>query len=124
MLFLRFVFGLLYGWKIQTWPVIRFLSHFILGGRNCNVLVFILYCKTLLLMMRWDTGEVRDRFGGMGMFKGGVNSVTCMYTIIALYQIVNLNVSTQYLRPSNIKWNQDFSQSEVSELLIFLSVGI
>ncbi len=31
---------------------------------------------------------------GTGMFKGGVNSVTCMYTISALYQIVNLNVST------------------------------
>ncbi len=23
VLFLRFVFGLLYGWKIQTWPIIR-----------------------------------------------------------------------------------------------------
>ncbi len=27
MLFLRFVFGLLSGWKIQTWPVIRFLTE-------------------------------------------------------------------------------------------------
>ncbi len=27
LLFLRFVFGLLYGWKIQTWPIIRFLSE-------------------------------------------------------------------------------------------------
>ncbi len=26
MLFLRFVFGLLYGWKIQIWPIIRFLT--------------------------------------------------------------------------------------------------
>ncbi len=26
LLFLRFVFGLLYGWKIQTWPIIRFLT--------------------------------------------------------------------------------------------------
>ncbi len=25
VLFLRFVFGLLFGWKIQTWPIIRFL---------------------------------------------------------------------------------------------------
>ncbi len=27
VLFLRFVFGLLYGWKIQTWPIIRFLTE-------------------------------------------------------------------------------------------------
>ncbi len=26
VLFLRFVFGLLSGWKIQTWPIIRFLA--------------------------------------------------------------------------------------------------
>ncbi len=26
-LFFRFVFGLLYGWKIQTWPIIRFLTE-------------------------------------------------------------------------------------------------
>ncbi len=38
-----------------------------------NVLiVLILYCKTLLLLLRWDTGTVRDRFGGMGRFKGGL----------------------------------------------------
>ncbi len=23
-----------------------------------------------LLLLRWDTGKVRDRFGGMGRFKG------------------------------------------------------
>ncbi len=27
VLFLRFVFGLLYGWKIQTWPIIRFITE-------------------------------------------------------------------------------------------------
>ncbi len=27
VLFLRFVFVLLYGWKIQTWPIIRFLTE-------------------------------------------------------------------------------------------------
>ncbi len=32
----------------------------------------ILYCKTLLLLLRCDTGKVRDRFGGMGRFKGGL----------------------------------------------------
>ncbi len=32
----------------------------------------ILYCKTLLLLLRWDRGKVRDRFGGMGRFKDGL----------------------------------------------------
>ncbi len=41
----------------------------------------ILHCKTLLLLLWWDRGKVRDRFGGMGRFKsgfmckGGVNSL-------------------------------------------------
>jgi len=34
--------------------------------------VFMLHYKTLLLLLRWDTGMVRDRFGGMVRFKGGV----------------------------------------------------
>ncbi len=44
--------------------------------------MFILYCKTLLLLLRWDTGKVRDRLSGMGRFNSGlkckewVNSVT------------------------------------------------
>ncbi len=44
--------------------------------------MFILYCKIPLLLLRWETGKVRDRFGGMGRFKDGlsckgwVNSVT------------------------------------------------
>ncbi len=68
-------------------------------------------------------GTVRDRFGGMGRFKGGlrckgwVNSVIinritemyyrcnymqvlnklCMYTTSALYQMITLNVSTVYI---------------------------
>jgi len=56
-------------------------SHFILSGfkyyvltsRNrYNVLiVLMLYSKTLLLLLRSDTGKVRDRCGGMGRFKGG-----------------------------------------------------
>ncbi len=38
-----------------------------------NVLiVFKLYCKTLLLLLRWDTGKVRDRFGGRRRFKVGL----------------------------------------------------
>ncbi len=75
-------------------------------------MVVILCSKTRLLLLRWDMGKVRDRFGSIGRFKDGlrykgwVNSViinvityrylkiykynvkTCMYTII------NLNVSS------------------------------
>ncbi len=36
------------------------------------LIVFMLYWKTLLLLLRWDTVKVRDRFGGMGWFKGGL----------------------------------------------------
>ncbi len=34
-----------------------------------------LYFKTLLLLLRWDLVKVSDMFGGMGRFKGWVNSV-------------------------------------------------
>ncbi len=63
--------------------------------------MFILCCKTLLLLLRWDTGKVRDMFGGMGRFKGGlrckgwVNSVIinviseinyiCNYMVFLIY---------------------------------------
>ncbi len=36
------------------------------------LIVFMLYCITLLLLLRWDTSKVSDRFGGMGRFKGGL----------------------------------------------------
>ncbi len=92
--------GQLQSWRatvMQSWALSLNIyqviqSRFILGGLNYYVLtstkkkynvliVFMLYCKTLLLLLRWDTGKVRDRFGGMGRFKGGfrckewVNSV-------------------------------------------------
>ncbi len=34
--------------------------------------MYLLYCKIRLLLLRWDTANVRDRFGGMGRFKGGL----------------------------------------------------
>ncbi len=34
--------------------------------------MFIFYCKILLLLLRRDTVKIRDRFGGMGRFKGGL----------------------------------------------------
>jgi len=52
-------------------------SHFILSGFKYYVLTFknkyvlMLYCKSLLLLLRCDMGKVRDRCGGMGRFKGG-----------------------------------------------------
>jgi len=52
-------------------------SHFILSGFKYYVLTFknkyvlMLYCKSLLLLLRCDAGKVRDRCGGMGRFKGG-----------------------------------------------------
>ncbi len=36
---------------------------------QCTYCVLIV-CKTLLLLLRWDTGKDRDRFGGIGRFKG------------------------------------------------------
>jgi len=43
----------------------------------------MLYSKTLLLLLRSDTGKVRDRCGGMGRFKGGFKCkgwVSCVTT--------------------------------------------
>ncbi len=55
-------------------------SHFILSGLNYYVLkkistMYLLcsYCIAKhLLLLWWDTGKVKDRFGGMGRFKGGL----------------------------------------------------
>ncbi len=60
------------------------LNYYVLTSKNkYNVLiVFILYCKTLLLLLRWDTGKVRDRFGGMGRFKGGLRCKGWVNTVI------------------------------------------
>ncbi len=48
------------------------------------------YCieKTLLLLLRWDTGKVRDGFGGMGRFKGGLRCKGWANSVI-------INVSTE-----------------------------
>ncbi len=57
----------------------------------------ILNCKTLLLLLRWDMGKVRNRFGGMGRFKGGlrykgglnnliINVITEMSTDLTTYR--------------------------------------
>ncbi len=56
-------------------------EHFLLGGLNYFVLlsknkynlliIFILFCKTLLLLLRRDAGNIKDRFGGMGRLRVG-----------------------------------------------------
>jgi len=33
------------------------------------LIVLMLYCKSLLLLLRCEKGKVRDRCGGMGRFK-------------------------------------------------------
>ncbi len=70
VLFLRFVFGLLSGWKIQTWPIRRFLTesvrikyfHYIkwlylftrlLFTKLLNSYWFILRCLVLLFIYFW-----------------------------------------------------------------------
>jgi len=64
-------------------------SHFILSGFKYYVLTFknkynvlivlMFYCKSLLVLLRWDTGKVRDRCGGMGRFMGK-EWVSCVIT--------------------------------------------
>ncbi len=81
-------------------------SHFILGGlkyyaltskKKYNVLiVFILYCKTLLLLLRWDTGKVRDRFGGIGRFKGGLRCKGWVNSVI-INVITEINYRCNYI---------------------------
>ncbi len=51
--------------------------------------MFILYCKTNLLLLMWDTGKVRDRFGGMGWFKCGLRCKGWVNSVI-------INVITNY----------------------------
>jgi len=75
-------------------------SHFILGVYNyCDKdnirIVFILYCKTLLLLFRWDKGTVRHTFGSMCRFKERVNSVI-IDVITEMYYIFHINFFKKY----------------------------
>ncbi len=83
-------------------------SQFILGGLNCYVLtvyiehyfttnvliVVILYFKTLLLLLRWNTGK--DRFGGMARFKSGFRCKGCINSVI-LNVITEINYRRNYI---------------------------
>ncbi len=65
----HFIINIILEIKVPTYIVRCCTSK----SKKYNVLiVFILFCKTLLLLLRWDTCKVRDMFGGMGRFKGGL----------------------------------------------------
>ncbi len=49
--------------------------------------MFILYCKTLLLLLRRDTGKIRDMFGGMGRFKGGLRCKGFLFHILTYIRV-------------------------------------
>ncbi len=55
--------------------------------------MFILYCKTLLLLLRWDTGKIRDMFGGMGRFKGGLRCKGWVSSVI-----INVITESNYMQ--------------------------
>ncbi len=62
-----------------------------------NVLImFILYCKTHLLLLRWDMGKVRNRFGGMGRFKGGLRCKGWVNSVI-INVITEINYRCNYI---------------------------
>ncbi len=48
--------------------VMQMWSHFILGGLNYYTCIKKLIQCTLLLLLRWHAGKVRNRFGVMGRF--------------------------------------------------------
>ncbi len=67
-----------------------------------NILtVLILYCKTLLLPLRWDTGKVRGRFGGMGRFKGGLRCKGWVNNVIRIV-ITEINYRCTYTRAAQL----------------------
>lgn len=59
-------------------------------------IAFILYSKTLLLLLRWDTGMVRDRFGDMGRFKGRLRSEGWINSVI-IKAITEINYRCNYI---------------------------
>ncbi len=60
---------------------------------NYYVIVLILNCKTL----RWDTGEVRDRFGGMSRFKVGLRCKGWVNSVI-INVITEINYGCNYMQ--------------------------
>ncbi len=59
--------------------------------------MFILYCKTLLLLVTWDMGKVRNRFGGMGRCKGGLRCKGWVNRVI-INVITEINYRCNYMQ--------------------------
>ncbi len=57
---------------------------------------YLLYCKTILLLWRWDACKVRGRFGGMGRFKGGLRCKRCVNSVI-INVITEINYICNYI---------------------------
>ncbi len=85
--------------KKKFWSHLSDLNYYVLTSKNkYNVLiVVILYCKTLLLLLRWDTGKVRDRFGGMGRFEGGLRCKGWVNSVI-INAITEINYRCNYIQ--------------------------
>ncbi len=69
----------------------KWVSLYILSGLNYIVFtlnVHCIYCVHIVLLLRRDTGEVRDRFGGVGRFKGGLRYKGYVNSKITYYIIV------------------------------------
>ncbi len=59
--------------------------------------MFILYLKTILLLLRWDTGNVRDMFSCMGRFKGGLRCKGWVNSVI-IHLITEINCRCNYIK--------------------------
>ncbi len=64
----------LFNFKLQQSQIVQ-RTHLV--SVQCTCCVHIV----LQLLLRCNMGKVRDRFGGMGRFKGWVNSVVTIYVI-------------------------------------------
>ncbi len=49
-----------------------------------------------MLILRWDTGKVRDRFGGVGRFKGGLRCKGSVKSVITTV-ITEINYRSNYM---------------------------
>ncbi len=82
VLFLRFVFGLLYGWKIQTWPIIRFRNESV-TYLFFYLLVFdrihdAMYLKKMSRTSSRNIGPQHQKYSSIFHYKHGVLFYPCV----------------------------------------------